>query len=277
MGLSRKKRMSQFVVYVILILGSVLMVIPFLWMILTSFKTYKEVIALPIQWFPASWNWDNYTQVLGKLDFLRYYRNTILVTVITVTVMTFFAALAAYTFARMNFPGRNLLFGLLLIVYMVPPQMTMVPKYMMIVKLGWVDTLAGIVVPNLFSVYTMFMLRQFFASVPGDMDAAAKIDGCSYFGIFWRVDLPLVKNGLIAITVLNVLWSWNDLLWPLIATSTDRMRVLSVAIATLNNSDGSQYQLLMAAGVLAILPMLIIYGVCQQYFMEGITSSGVKG
>ena len=174
MGLSRKKKISQLVVYMVLILGSVLMVIPFFWMILTSFKTYKEVIALPIQWLPAQWKFDNYAQVLGKLDFLRYYRNTILVTVTTVSVMTFFAALAAYTFARMNFPGKNLLFGLLLIVYMVPPQMTMVPKYMMIVKLGWVDTLAGIVVPNLFSVYTMFMLKQFFASVPGDMDAAAK-------------------------------------------------------------------------------------------------------
>ena len=160
---------------------------------------------------------------------------------------------------------------------MVPPQMTMIPKYMMITKLGRVDTLAGIVVPNIFSVYTMFMLRQFFVSVPKELDEAAKLDGCSFFGIFWRVDLPLIRNGLIAITVLNLLWSWNDLLWPLIATSTDKMRVLSVAIATLNNSDGSQYQLLMAAGVLAVLPMLVIYAICQEYFMDGIMSSGVKG
>lgn len=123
----------------------------------------------------------------------------------------------------------------------------------------------------------MFMLRQFFVSVPKELDEAAKLDGCSFFGIFWRVDLPLIRNGLIAITVLNLLWSWNDLLWPLIATSTDKMRVLSVAIATLNNSDGSQYQLLMAAGVLAVLPMLVIYAICQEYFMDGIMSSGVKG
>ena len=170
-----------------------------------------------------------------------------------------------------------MIFALLLVVYMVPPQMTMIPKYMMITKLGWVDTLAGIVVPNIFSVYTMFMLRQFFVSVPKELDEAAKLDGCSFFGIFWRVALPLIRNGLIAITVLNLLWSWNDLLWPLIATSTDKMRVLSVAIATLNNSDGSQYQLLMAAGVLAVLPMLVIYAICQEYFMDGIMSSGVKG
>ena len=173
--------------------------------------------------------------------------------------MTLIASLAAYAFARMEFPGKNVIFALLLVVYMVPPQMTMIPKYMMITKLGWVDTLAGIVVPNIFSVYTMFMLRQFFVSVPKELDEAAKLDGCSFFGIFWRVDLPLIRNGLIAITVLNLLWSWNDLLWPLI------------------NSDGSQYQLLMAAGVLAVLPMLVIYAICQEYFMDGIMSSGVKG
>lgn len=277
MSLKAKKRRSAIAAEMILIAGSVFMIIPFLWMVLTSFKTYKETVKLPVQWFPAEWKFDNYVEVLKQLDFLRYYRNTILVTVTTLVAMTFIAALASYAFARMKFPGKNFLFGILLIVYMVPPQMTMIPKYMMITKLGWVDTLAGIVVPNIFSVYTMFMLRQFFMSVPVDFDEAAKLDGCSFFGIFWKIDLPLIRNGLIAITVLNLLWSWNELLWPLIATSTDKMRVLSVAIATLNNSDGSQYQLLMAAGVLAILPMLVIYAVCQEYFMEGIMTSGVKG
>ena len=258
MSIKKRQKRSALLAYIILAVGAVFMIIPFLWMVLTSFKTYRETVKLPIQWFPAEWNFDNYVEVLKQLDFLRYYRNTILVTVTTLVAMTLIASLAAYAFARMEFPGKNVIFALLLVVYMVPPQMTMIPKYMMITKLGWVDTLAGIVVPNIFSVYTMFMLRQFFVSVPKELDEAAKLDGCSFFGIFWRVDLPLIRNGLIAITVLNLLWSWNDLLWPLIATSTDKMRVLSVAIATLNNSDGSQYQLLMAAGVLAVLP--IFYG-----------------
>ena len=277
MSIKKRQKRSALLGYIILAVGAVFMIIPFLWMVLTSFKTYRETVKLPIQWFPAEWNFDNYVEVLKQLDFLRYYRNTILVTVTTLVAMTLIASLAAYAFARMEFPGKNVIFALLLVVYMVPPQMTMIPKYMMITKLGWVDTLAGIVVPNIFSVYTMFMLRQFFVSVPKELDEAAKLDGCSFFGIFWRVDLPLIRNGLIAITVLNLLWSWNDLLWPLIATSTDKMRVLSVAIATLNNSDGSQYQLLMAAGVLAVLPMLVIYAICQEYFMDGIMSSGVKG
>ena len=277
MSIKKRQKRSALLAYIILAVGAVFMIIPFLWMVLTSFKTYRETVKLPIQWFPAEWNFDNYVEVLKQLDFLRYYRNTILVTVTTLVAMTLIASLAAYAFARMEFPGKNVIFALLLVVYMVPPQMTMIPKYMMITKLGWVDTLAGIVVPNIFSVDTMFMLRQFFVSVPKELDEAAKLDGCSFFGIFWRVDLPLIRNGLIAITVLNLLWSWNDLLWPLIATSTDKMRVLSVAIATLNNSDGSQYQLLMAAGVLAVLPMLVIYAICQEYFMDGIMSSGVKG
>ena len=258
MSIKKRQKRSALLAYIILAVGAVFMIIPFLWMVLTSFKTYRETVKLPIQWFPAEWNFDNYVEVLKQLDFLRYYRNTILVTVTTLVAMTLIASLADYAFARMEFPGKNVIFAFLLVVYMVPPQMTMIPKYMMITKLGWVDTLAGIVVPNIFSVYT-------------------KLDGCSFFGIFWRVDLPLIRNGLIAITVLNLLWSWNDLLWPLIATSTDKMRVLSVAIATLNNSDGSQYQLLMAAGVLAVLPMLVIYAICQEYFMDGIMSSGVKG
>lgn len=277
MGIKARARASRTVTYLILLLGSVIMLIPFFWMILTSFKTYKETVTLPIVWLPAHWRFDNYLEVLGKLDFARYYGNTILVTLLTVTGMTFIASLAAFTFARMEFPGRNSLFAVLLLVYMVPPQMTMIPKYMMIARFGWVDTLAGIIVPNLFSVYTMFMLRQFYAALPRDLDDAAKIDGCSFFRIFWRIDQPLCKNGLIAITVLNVLWAWNDLLWPLIATSTDRMRVLSVAIATLQNTNGTEYQLLMAAGVLAVLPMLAMYAVCQKYFMEGIAFSGSKG
>lgn len=277
MGYAMKKRISKAIIYFILIFGAVWMLVPFLWMILTSFKTYKETIALPIQWFPSKWSFDNYREVLDKLSFSRYYINTIIVTIAILIPMTFIATLAAFTFARMNFPGKKFLFGILLIVYMVPAQMTMVPKYMMIAKLGWVDTLTGIVVPQLFSVYTMFMMKQFFASIPEDLDAAAKIDGCSYFGIFLKVDLPLVKNGLIAITVLNLLWSWNELLWPLLATSTDKMRVLSVAIATLNNQDGSKYNILMAAGVLAILPMLVMYAILQKYFIEGIADSGVKG
>ena len=166
---------------------------------------------------------------------------------------------------------------MLLTVFMVPSQMTMIPKYLIITKLKWVDSLKALVIPNLFSVYTMFMLRQFFASLPRELEDAGKIDGCSYFRLYWNIEMPLCKSSIVAITVLNVLWGWNDLLWPLIATSSDKMRVLSVAMATLQGQHGTQYQLLMAAGVLAVIPMIIIYIFGQKYFIEGVAFSGLKG
>lgn len=276
-SLKHERSLSMALTMGVLCFGAVLMLVPFIWMVLTSFKTYKETVTVPIVWLPEHWSFDNYREVLKTLDFFRYYRNTIFVTLVTVSIMTVIASLAAFTFARMQFPGRTALFSILLAVYMVPPQMTMVPKYMMIASFGWVDTFRGVIIPNLFSVYTMFMLRQFFFSLPRDIDDAAKIDGCSFFRIYWQIDMPLIQNGLIAITVLNVLWAWNDLLWPLIATTTDHKRVLSVAIATLQNSTGTEYQILMAAGVLAIIPILILYSICQRYFMDGIATSGVKG
>ena len=278
-GMNKKSRelREKIISYTILTLGAVVMLVPFLWMILTSFKTYAETVKIPIQWLPSVWNLNNYREVLVKLDFVRYYGNTILVTVITTSLMLFIGSLSAFAFARMNFPLKNLLFYMLLTVFMVPSQMTMIPKYLIITKLKWVDSLKALVIPNLFSVYTMFMLRQFFASLPRELEDAGKIDGCSYFRLYWNIEMPLCKSSIVAITVLNVLWCWNDLLWPLIATSSDKMRVLSVAMATLQGQHGTQYQLLMAAGVLAVIPMIIIYIFVQKYFIEGVAFSGLKG
>ena len=255
-GMNKKSRelREKIISYTILTLGAVVMLVPFLWMILTSFKTYAETVKIPIQWLPSVWNLNNYREVLVKLDFVRYYGNTILVTVITTSLMLFIGSLSAF-----------------------PSQMTMIPKYLIITKLKWVDSLKALVIPNLFSVYTMFMLRQFFASLPRELEDAGKIDGCSYFRLYWNIEMPLCKSSIVAITVLNVLWCWNDLLWPLIATSSDKMRVLSVAMATLQGQHGTQYQLLMAAGVLAVIPMIIIYIFGQKYFIEGVAFSGLKG
>lgn len=263
--------------YVILIVGAVIMLVPFLWMVLTSFKTYAETVKIPVVWFPAEWNFNNYEEVLLRLDFLQYYKNTIVVTVLVTVIMLFIGSLSAFTFARMHFPFQNALFYMLLLVFMVPAQMTMIPKYFIISRLGWVDSLLALVVPNVFSVYTMFMLKQFFSSLPGELEDAGKIDGCSWFRLYWNIEMPLCKSSIVAITVLNVLWCWNDLLWPLIATSTDKMRVLSVAMATLQGQHGTEYHLLMAAGVMATIPMLIMYIFGQKYFMTGIAFSGLKG
>lgn len=277
MGQKKRKLINSSIAYIILILGSVVMLVPFIWMILTSFKTYAETVKLPIQWLPSQWNLDNYREVLMKLDFVRYYGNTIIVTVVTLVLMMFLGSLSAFAFARMNFPLKSVLFYMLLTVFMVPGQLTIIPKYLIVSKLGWVDSLKAMVIPNIFSVYTMFMLRQFFASIPQEVEDAGKIDGCSYFRLYWNIELPLCKSSFVAMVILNVLWCWNDLLWPLIATSSDKMRVLSVAMSTLQGQHSTEYQLLMAAGVLAVIPMVIIYIFGQKHFITGIAFTGVKG
>ena len=189
----------------------------------------------------------------------------------------FLCSLAAFAFARMSFPGQKFLFFLLLTVFMVPAQMTLIPKYLIMVKLQWVDTLQGIIVPGIFSVYTVFMLKQAFEGLPKELEESAKLDGCSFFRIYWNILLPLCKSSLIAMGVLNVLWCWNELLWPLIVTSSDKLRVLAVAMATLQGEHGTKYQLIMAAGVIAVAPMLVMYIICQRYFIAGIAATGIKG
>lgn len=274
----RNRLFSNSLVYILLVFGAMVMVLPFVWMVLTSFKTYMETIAIPIKWFPAEWNFNNYHDILVNYDFIRYYINTISMTVFSVAGQLLLCSIAAYAFARMRFPGRNAMFFMLLTVFMVPSQMTIIPKYLILAKLNWLNTLHGLVIPSWFSVFTVFLLRQFFAALPTELEDAGKIDGCSHFRLYWRIMLPLTKNALITVGVLNVLSVWNELMWPLIVTSSEKMRVLSVAMAVLqgHNSSGRTH-ILMAGGVLATLPTLLIYIVGQKYITSGITMTGIKG
>lgn len=265
-------------IYILLSFGAVIMLIPFAWMLLTAFKTYQEAVKVPVVWIPAKWSFTNYKTVFGVLDFFRYYQNTIFVTVIIVSVQLFMCSLAAFTFARMNFPFKNVLFFMLLLVFMIPPQMTLIPRYILAAKLGWIDTFRGIIIPSLFSVYTVFMLRQFFQSLPQELEDAARIDGCSFFRIYWNIMLPLITSGLVAIGMLNILYAWNDVLWPLVVAGSEKTRVLSVGMQTLQGGrQGTQYHLMMAASSLAMAPMVILYLICQRFFVVGISTTGIKG
>lgn len=266
-------------VFVVLLLaaGAVIMTIPFLWMVLTSFKTYPETLKVPIQWLPDTWMFDNFRKVLNDMSFGKYYVNTLQMTILSVGGQLFFCSLAAYAFARLRFPGKNLLFSLLLIVFMVPSQMTIIPKYLLMVRLSWIDSMKALVLPNIFSVFTVFMLRQFFATLSGELEDAAKIDGCSPFRTYWSIMLPLTKTALITVGVLNTLAVWNDLLWPLIVVSGDRKRVLSVALAVMQGQHGARNNLLMAGSVLATLPTLLIYVLGQKHITIGIANTGIKG
>jgi multiple sugar transport system permease protein len=267
---------SLFIVVLVLTAGSVVMIFPFIWMFLTAFKTFQETLAIPIQWLPSGFYLENFKFVLNELAFGRYYINTIIVTVSITGIQALFCSMAAYGFGRLKFPGRDVIFVAVLSMLMIPTQMTLIPSFALLSRLNWIDTFLALIVPNLFSAYGTFFLRQFFMSLPGELEEAAIIDGCSRFGIYWRILLPLCTTALAAFAVFTVLWAWNDLMWPLIMTSKDSIRVLSVGIATLSGQYTTRSNYLMAGSLIATAPMIVLFIVLQKQFIAGVANTGLK-
>ncbi|MBV7505559.1 carbohydrate ABC transporter permease [Bacillus sp. sid0103] len=267
---------KTFLIHFILIVGAVAMVLPFLWMILTSLKTYAESIHVPPVFIPKDFQWGNYKEVFGLLPFFKFMYNTIIITVLRTVGQLFLCSLAAYAFARIEFPGRNFLFLLALTVLMVPGQVFLLPQYMIMVKLGWLNSLQAVIVPGLFSAFGTFLLRQFFMGLPKELEEAARLDGCNHFQIYWRIMLPLAKPGLIALGIFTTLWSWNELMWPMIVNSSPESMTLSVGLSSLQGQYLTNYPILMAGSFLAILPMLILFIFLQKQFIEGIAVTGGK-
>lgn len=267
---------KSLLIHFILILGSIAMIIPFIWMILTSLKTYAESVQVPPIIMPSDFQWSNYKEVFVLLPFFEFMFNTFIVTVLRTAGQLFLCSLAAYAFARIHFPGRNVLFLITLSVLMVPGQVFLLPQYMIMVKLGWLNTLQAIIVPGLFSAFGTFLLRQFFMGLPKELEEAARLDGCNHFQIFWKIMLPLAKPGLIALGIFTTLWSWNELMWPMIVNSSPEAMTLSVGLSSLQGQYATNYPILMAGSFLAVLPMLVIFFILQKQFIEGIAISGGK-
>ncbi|WRP06250.1 carbohydrate ABC transporter permease [Rossellomorea aquimaris] len=269
-------RSKTFLIHFILIMGSIVMLFPFIWMILTSLKTYAESIQVPPVMIPEDFQWKNYQEVFTLLPFFKFMMNTFIITVLRTAGQLFLCSLAAYAFARIVFPGRNLLFVLALSVLMVPGQVFLLPQYMIMVKLGWLNTLQAVVVPGLFSAFGTFLLRQFFMGLPKELEEAARLDGCNHFQIYWRIMLPLAKPGLIALGIFTILWSWNELMWPMIVNSSPEAMTLAVGLSSLQGQYGTNYPILMAGSFLAVLPMLLLFIILQKQFIEGIAITGGK-
>ncbi|MCJ8013832.1 carbohydrate ABC transporter permease [Paenibacillus sp. KQZ6P-2] len=274
---STSYRSRRIVVHVLLIAGAVLMIMPFLWMLSTSFKSFADSMKVPPTLFPAEWHFENYSKVLSTIDFGRYYVNTIIVTIGRTVGQLLLCSLAAYSFASLKFPGKNLIFLAMLAVLMVPSQVVMIPSFVIMRELNWLDTFYVLIIPGIFSAFGTFLLRQFFMTLPKDLEEAAKIDGCSYFRIYWNIYLPLSKSALVSLAIFTILASWNELLWPLIMTSSEDMRVLSIGISTFQGQHSTDYPLLMAGAVMATLPIIILFIFLQRYFIEGIAMNGIKG
>ena len=274
--MQKKIRAGRALLYIILVFWAVFMIMPFAWMLLTSVKTQPEAMKVPIVWLPKNPQWKNYVDVLQKYRFASYYKNTAFVTVTTVIFQLMTCSMGAYAFARLDFPGKNAIFLVCMTVLMVPTQMIIIPRFIMTMRLGWLNSFAGIIIPNLPSIYGVFFLRQNFMTLPRELDEAAMIDGRSFFGIYWRMLLPLLKNGLIAFSVLTTLWSWNEMLWPLIVTSKQSLYVLSIALANMQGQYAQKIPTQMAAGVLAMAPMLLVFLIGQKQMLEGIALSSIK-
>lgn len=266
---------SKFFVYLILTLGAIVSVFPFIWMILTSFKNYYEVIAR--KWIPGSLRFSNYIEAWNTAPFARYYANTFFIAMATVIGVLITSVLAGYAFARMDFFGKKVIFIIFLTTMMIPFQVILIPNFIIIKKLGWYNTYWAMIIPWIGSVFSIFLFRQFFATIPRDYFDAATLDGCSHFKFLLYVALPLSKPVLVTVTLLNFIWTWNSFLWPLIVTSEEKMRPIQVGLSYFVIEAGTNAHLLMAAATFTIVPVLLLYFFVQKQFIEGVTSAGLKG
>ena len=264
-------------VHLALLLGVGVTVFPFLWMVLTSFKTVGEAMQIPPTFFPKQFLVDAYGQIITALPFARVYLNTIISTVVTTIVQVMFCSMAAYAFARIEFPFKNVIFVLILSVLMVPGQIFLIPQYQIIQKLGLLDTIPALFLPNLFSAFGTFLLRQFFMSLPKELEEAAFLDGCSRYQIFWKIMLPLTKPGIVSLVIFTAKFAWNDFMWPLIVNTSPKMMTLGPALSTLEGQYTTKYPMQMAGAVMAVIPIIVLFFIFQKQFIAGIAASAVKG
>ncbi len=273
---------GRFVIYGILIFGVVVAIIPFFWMISTSLMTLGETINRA--WTPASPQFSNYAEAWNEANFAKYFRNSIVITVVTVLGQLVVSILAGYGFARIQFFGREVIFAILLASMMIPESVIMIPNFLLIrgqiIPLpggNWLNTLQALTVPFWGSVFSIFLLRQFFVTIPSELWDAARLDGAGHFRFLIQVVLPLSKAVIMTVLIFSFIGSWNAFLWPLLVTTKDTWRPLSVGLWTFVTEAGPETQLLMAGAVITIIPVLILYFLTQKQFTEGIATSGLKG
>lgn len=268
--------MKNWSAHLLLLIGAVLMIFPFVWMFFSAFKTDADVLTYPPKWIPSRWTSDNFFKVLQMVPFGRYYLNSLIVTGAITFGQVFVSILAAYPLARLDFPGKSLVLMLLLSTMIMPFEVTLIPTFLIVYKLGWLDTYQGLIVPFLFSGFSIFFLRQFFLTIPKDLEDAAKIDGCGYFRILFNVIVPNSKAAIGTISLFVFLTYWRSYLWPLVATNSTEMRTLPVGLRYLIEEGGSQYNLLMAASLMAIVPVLIVYLIAEKHIVKATTLTGLK-
>lgn len=256
---------------------SIVMIIPFYWMVITGLKAPAEVITYPPIWIPSRIEWNNFKVLFSSANFGRYFLNSSIVSGCVVPSVLLTSSLAGFIFAKYEFRGKDFLFALVISTMMVPFAVIMIPLYVEMAFLGLINTYGGLIFPTVVNAFGIFLMRQFMLSIPNDLLDAARIDGCSDFRIYWEIVLPNVKAPLSALTIFMFLWSWDNFLWPLIITETASMRTLPVGIAMFSNQFWMQYHLVMAGAVVIVVPVLVVFFVMQKRFIQGIVLTGLKG
>jgi len=269
---------ARILLYLLVIGGALIYAMPFIWMLSTSVKPQAEIFLIPPRWLPSVWQWQNYTLPWENLPMLTFYKNTIIVTGLNIIGTLASSSIVAFAFARMRFRGRSVLFIIILATMMLPRQVTLIPLYLIWSKLGMLNTFGPLVIPSFFGhAFSIFLLRQYMMAIPLEMDEAARIDGASWFQLYWRIILPLSTPALGVVAIYAFTTHWNDFLEPLIYLNRPNMFTLPLGLGLLNGRYGGEMQQIMAQTALSIIPVLLVFFLTQRSYMQGVVVSGVKG
>jgi len=275
----RRRRWAMVGRYTILTFFGAIFLIPLLCVLSTSLKGNEQIFTIPPQWIPTRLHWENFTEIFKRMPVLLYLKNSVLVTALQMIGIVASSSIVAYAFAILRWPGRNLLFGILLATMMLPMQVTMIPVFVLFKQFGWLDTFKPLVVPAFLGggAFNIFLLRQFYLGIPREIADAARIDGCSEFRIYWNIMLPLARPALATMAIMTFMFSWNDFLGPLIYLSEKDKSTLALGLSMFVGQSTSEWSLLMAASILMMIPMIVVCFFFQKYIIQGFTMSGIKG
>ncbi|MFI6909290.1 carbohydrate ABC transporter permease [Nonomuraea sp. NPDC050394] len=262
--------------HVTLIAGALVMLAPFVWQLIVSLQTLSDSLRVPPVFVP-SWRWENFADVFKTVPLGRQFLNTVVVTAAVTAGQLLLCSLAAFAFARLRFPGRGVIFMVFLAVLMVPQELFLLPRYEIMLGLGWLNTLQALIAPGVFGAFGTFLLRQFFLTLPNELDEAARLDGASPLQIYWHVMLPLVRPGLLALGLLSVMWSWSSLLWPLVVNTDPEQMTLAAGLASLRGQFQTNFPILFAGSIVASLPVIVLFVIMQRQLIAGIAFTGTKG
>ncbi|WP_164215243.1 carbohydrate ABC transporter permease [Virgibacillus sp. YIM 98842] len=278
--MKRQQTAANSLIMTLLVLLGLSMIIPFIWMFSTSFKSFDEVFSFPPQFIPESWNWKNFADAWTSAPFGRYFFNSVFTTAVIVIAQIITSILAAYAFARLEFKGKNVLFLIVLATMMIPIQVTFIPNFLILSQFGWVDTYYALIIPFCANAFGIFLIRQAFRQVPKELEEAAKLDGANHFQIIRHIMVPLSTASIVTFLLFSIIWHYNEFFWPLVATNSQELRTLQVGISSMvaseGGSEGTQWNLIMAAATIVLLPLLILFIFMQKYIIKGIAKSGLK-